>query len=80
MIANNIFRAIGDFCTNILFPPYKAFRFTDGWWSSNIINTVFISIGMLLFIYWLVQLQKFQKAGTEQFYPKNKLQWEVKTN
>ncbi|MCF6296607.1 MAG: uracil phosphoribosyltransferase [Flavobacteriaceae bacterium] len=65
MIANNIFRAIGDFCTAILFPPYKAFRLTDGWWSSNIINIVFISIGMLLFLYWLVQLQKFQKAGEE---------------
>lgn len=65
MIYNNIFRAIGDFCTNVLFGPYDAFRFTDGWWSSNIVNTIFFSITFTLLIYWLSQLQKFQKAGNE---------------
>lgn len=65
MIANNIFRAIADFCTNVLFSPYQALRFTDGWWGSNMLNVIFISIGMVLFVYWLVQLQKFKKAGTE---------------
>ena len=65
MIANNIFRAIADFCTNVLFSPYEAIRFTDGWWSTNILNTLFISIGMILFLYWLVQLQKFKKYRTE---------------
>ncbi len=65
MIANNIFRAIADFCTNVLFAPYQAFRFTDGWWSSNMLNVIFISIGMVLFLYWLVQLQKFKKSSTE---------------
>jgi len=65
MIANNLFRLIADFCTNILFVPYDVFRSTDGWWPSNIINAIFISIGAILFIYWLTKLQKFQKAGTE---------------
>lgn len=65
MIANNIFRAIGDFCTNVLFTPYQSFRFTDGWWSSNIFNIIFISTGMVLFLYWLIQLQKFKNSSTE---------------
>jgi hypothetical protein len=65
MIANNLFRLIADFCTNVLFIPYNAFRSSDGWWSSNAINAIFISIGGILFLYWLVQLQKFRKAGTE---------------
>ncbi len=65
MIYNNIFRAIGDFCTNVLFAPYDAFRFTDGWWSSNLVNAVFFSITFALLIYWLSQLQKFQKTSSE---------------
>ena len=65
MIANNLFRLIADFCTNVLFAPYDAFRNIDGWWSSNGINAIFISTGAILFIYWLTQLQKFKKAGTE---------------
>jgi hypothetical protein len=65
MITNNIFRAIGELCTNILFIPYDFFRSLDGWWISNIINGILISIGFGLFFYWLTQLQKFRKAGTE---------------
>ena len=65
MIANNIFRLIADFCTNVLFVPYDAFRNIDGWWNSNSINAIFISTGAVLFIYWLSQLQKFKKAGAE---------------
>ena len=65
MIANNLFRLIADFCTNVLFIPYNAFQNSDGWWGSNAINAIFIGIGGVLFLYWLVQLQKFKKAGTE---------------
>ena len=65
MIANNLFRLIADFTTNVLFVPYDAFRNIDGWWASNLLNAIFISIGAVLFIFWLTQLQKFQKAGTE---------------
>ena len=65
MIANNLFRLIADFCTNVLFAPYDAFRNIDGWWVSNSLNAFFIGIGGVLFIYWLGQLQKFRKAGTD---------------
>ena len=66
MISNNIFRAIGDFCTNVLFIPYNAFFSLDEqFWASNIVNTIFISITFGLFLYWLVQLQKFRKTSNE---------------
>lgn len=65
MIANNIFRAFGEFCTEVLFIPYDFFRSLDGWWITNSVNVVLIGIGFGLFFYWLSQLQKFRKAGTE---------------
>lgn len=65
MISNNIFRAIGEFCTEVLFVPYDALRSIDGWWSSNIVNASFISIGIILLFYWLGQLQKFRKTANE---------------
>ncbi|MEN8187948.1 MAG: uracil phosphoribosyltransferase [Bacteroidota bacterium] len=65
MIANNFFRALGDFFTNILFKPYDILRSIEGWWESNIVNEILFLIGFTLFLYWLGQLQKFRKAGTE---------------
>ncbi|MCK0130283.1 uracil phosphoribosyltransferase [Flavobacteriaceae bacterium F08102] len=63
MIASNIFRAIGDFFTNILFIPFDAFRSIDGWWMSNIVNVIFILIGFVLTFYWLGQMIKFSKSA-----------------
>ena len=66
MISLNIFKAIADFCTNVLFAPYDAFRSLDEqWWASNSVNTIFISITAVLFLYWLTQLQKFKKTSNE---------------
>ena len=63
MIANNIFRAIGDFCTNVLFVPYDFFRAMHGWWSSNTFNAILIIIGFIAGFYWLSQLVRFKKEG-----------------
>jgi len=65
MIATNFFRALASFFTEVLFAPYDVLRFTEGWWVTNFFNWILFSITSLLFIYWLVQLQKFKKAGTE---------------
>lgn len=65
MISNNLFRAIGEFFSEILFAPYDAIRSIDGWWTTNIFNTVLFIITCSLFIYWLGQLQKFRKTKTE---------------
>lgn len=62
MIANNIFRAIGDFCTNVIFKfLYDPFRFMDGWWSSNIVNVIIFIIAAIALFYWLGEMVKHSK-------------------
>ncbi len=65
MIANNIFRALGDFFTNILFAPYDAIRFMDNWWVQNSISWLFVIITFVAFLYWLGELRKYKQAGNE---------------
>ncbi len=65
MLANNIFRAIGDFFTNVLFQPFEAIRFTDNWWLQNAFSWVLIVIASGFFLYWLGQIAKYKKAGNE---------------
>ncbi len=65
MIANNIFRAIGDFCTNVAFKIYDAFRSMDDWWTSNIINVILIAIGFIALFYWLGQMTAQKRAGEQ---------------
>ncbi len=65
MIANNIFRAIGEFCTNVLFYPYNFFRSLDGWWASNTISIIIITIGFIALFYWLGQMIKYKKASLQ---------------
>ena len=65
MIANNFFRALAEFFTEVLFAPYKAIGSIDNWWASNFFNAILFSITCVLFIYWLGQLQKFRKANSE---------------
>lgn len=65
MIANNIFKAIGDFCTNILFAPFDALRGLDNWWTSNILNFGFVIVFLVLLAYWMRESIRFKKEGTE---------------
>ena len=65
MIANNIFKAIGDFFTNVLFDPYHSIRFMDNWWLQNLVSWIFICITFVAFFYWMGELRKYKKAGNE---------------
>jgi len=65
MIANNIFKALGDFFTNVLFAPYNDIRFMENWWLQNTVSWVFIIITFIAFFYWLGELKKYKKAGNE---------------
>jgi len=70
MIKLNIWRAIGDFCTNILFAPYDFFRNLNNeehWWTANAFGIILFLIGAVLFIYWFKQLAKFKTTNTEDF-------------
>jgi hypothetical protein len=66
MIANNIFRVIGDFFTNVVFAPLNWVRNdVSNWWVQNTISWILMIICMVAFVYWMGQLKKFKKEGTE---------------
>ncbi len=65
MIANNIFKTIGDFFTNILFAPHEALRSMDNWWVQNIVSWIFILVAFIAFLYWLGELHKHQTTEIE---------------
>ena len=66
MIANNIFKAIGDFFTNVAFAPLDWIRNdVDSWWAQSAFSWIFVVITMVAFVYWMGQLNKFKKEGTE---------------
>lgn len=65
MIANNIFKVIGDFFTNVLFAPFNSIRFMDNWWLQSTASWIFILITFIAFFYWLGELRKYKKAGNE---------------
>ncbi len=65
MITNNIWRAIGNFFTDYAFIPFDNIRFTESWVIQNIINWIFIIITTVAFLYWMGQLKKFKREGTE---------------
>jgi hypothetical protein len=66
MIAGNIFRAIGDFFTNIGFLPFDWLRNdVSSWTAQNTINWILTIICMVAMVYWMIQLKKFKNEGTE---------------
>jgi len=65
MIANNIFKAIGDFFTNVLFSPFNSIRSMDNWWLQSTISWIFIVIAFIAFLYWMGEIRKYKKAGNE---------------
>lgn len=65
MIANNIFKVIGDFFSSVLFAPFQEIRFMDNWWVQNMISWIFISAALIGFLFWLGKLNKYQKKENE---------------
>jgi hypothetical protein len=37
----------------------------ENWWSSNIISWIFLILGLVAMVYWLLQLKKFNDNGEE---------------
>jgi len=59
------FEGIEDLFVNGLFWPYDFFRFISDWWASNAVNWIFVILGTIAMIYWLIQLKKFDDNGEE---------------
>lgn len=65
----DFFYAIQDLFENVLFVPFEALRFADGWWLSNILNVIFILIGFAAFFYWMGQMKKFDQEEKDDYQP-----------
>ena len=59
------FEAIQDLFVNVLFTPYDMFRFMESWWLANIVNWILAIIGMIAFVYWMLELKKYSDKGEE---------------
>lgn len=66
MLANNIWKLIGQLFEKILFAPYDAFRHgSDNWWTSNFINWILIIIGFIALFYWMSKMYSYKRNGKE---------------
>ncbi len=63
----DFFEAIQDLFVNVLFAPYDALRSLelDNWWLANFASWLFIIIGMVAFVYWMLELKKHSGNNEE---------------
>ena len=63
----DFFEAIQDLFVNLLFAPFDALRALEleSWWSANIMSWLFTIIGLVAFVYWMLQL-KSHDANNEE--------------
>ncbi|MBR9913525.1 MAG: uracil phosphoribosyltransferase [Algicola sp.] len=63
----DFFYAIQDLFVNFLFAPFDALRALEleNWWSANILSWIFIIIGIVAMVYWMLQLKKFNDNNEE---------------
>lgn len=61
----SFFYWIEDLFVNVLFAPFDFLRFMESWWSSNVVNWIFLIIGVIAMGYWMRQLKSFNDSGEE---------------
>jgi len=63
----DFFYAIQDLFVNVLFAPYDALRALEleNWWSANIVSWILTIIGLVAFVYWMLQLKSFDDNNEE---------------
>lgn len=63
----DFFYAIQDLFVNILFWPFDKLREIelDSWWVANAVTLILIVIGIVAFVYWMIQLKGFNDNNEE---------------
>lgn len=63
----DFFYAIEDLFINVLFAPFDALRTLEltSWFMANIISWIFMIIGFAAFVYWMLQLKKYNDNKEE---------------
>lgn len=61
----SFFEGIEDLFVNVLFAPFDLLRFMENWWAANTLNWLFMIIGFVAFVYWMLQLRQFDANNEE---------------
>jgi len=58
---------IANLFVNFLFKPFDALRNLelDNWWLANSVSWLLVIIGIVAFVYWMLQLRKFDANSEE---------------
>ncbi|SDG74756.1 DUF6341 family protein [Winogradskyella thalassocola] len=64
---NDFFNGIADLFVNVLFAPFDALKALEleSWFAANTISWIFILVGFVAFVYWMLQLKKYNENGEE---------------
>ena len=63
----DIFNAIQELFETVLLAPYDALRALEleNWFVANIVTWIFMAIGIVAFVYWMLQLKSFNDNNEE---------------
>ena len=63
----DFFYGIEDLFVGVLFAPFDALRALEleNWFAANTMSWIFMAIGMVAFIYWMMQLAKYNSNNEE---------------
>ena len=63
----DLFYAIQDLFVNVLFWPFDKLREIqlDSWWDANAVSLILIVIGIVAFVYWMIQLKSINDNNEE---------------
>ena len=63
----DFFNAIQDLFENVLLSPFYALRALEleNWFGANIMTWLFMGIGLVAFVYWMLQLKSFSDNDEE---------------
>lgn len=66
-VMKDFFYAIQDLFVNTLFAPFDALRELEleNWFTANTMSWFFMAIGFVAFIYWMLQLKKYNDNDEE---------------
>ncbi len=69
MSFKGFYELIQSFAEDVLFLPYNALRELqdNSWWAANFMSWILLLIGAAAFIYWCLQLKKYNES-TEMTY------------
>lgn len=63
----DFFYAIQDLFVDVLFAPMDAIRALEleSWFTANLISWIFIIVGFVAMVYWMIQLKGFNDNNEE---------------